>query len=316
MGADYQMMLEAYEEAGEQTDVFESSDVAHLVIHENRVVGAHLVPGLEVDPEELEDGVSAKIVVEEGAVIDKRVHMCFGVLPEEGLQRILLDVDVRGGGHVDILAHCLFPNAVDITHLMDAKIRVGKGATYRYFEQHVHGDSGGTSVVPHAKVELAENARFETEFELLEGRVGTIDIEYETECAAGSSLRMLARIAGREDDRINISEIGHLKGEDARGVLISRVAVRDRAQADIYNELTATAPKARGHVDCKEIVRDEAQARATPIVDVRHPLAHVTHEAAIGSVDSKQLQTLMARGMAEESAVETIIQGLLSQRSA
>jgi len=316
MGADYQMMLDAYEQAGEQKDVFESSDIAHLVIHENRVVGAHLVPGLEVEPEELDDGVSAKVVVEEGAVIEKRVHMCFGVLPEEGLQRILLDVDVQDGGDVDILAHCLFPNAVDITHLMDANIKVGKGATYRYFEQHVHGESGGTNVVPKAKVELAENARFETEFELLEGRVGDIDIEYETECAAGSSLRMLARISGREDDRISINEVGHLVGEGARGVLISRVAVRDRAQADIYNELTATAPRARGHVDCKEIVRDDAQARATPIVDVQHPLAHVTHEAAIGSVDSKQLQTLMARGMDEESAVETIIQGLLSQRSA
>jgi len=316
MGADYEMMLEAYGQAGEQTEVFKSSDIAHLVIHENRVVGANLVPGLKVEPEELDDGVSAKVVVEEGAVIEKRVHMCFGVLPEEGLQRILLDVDVRDGGQVDILAHCLFPNAVDITHLMDANIRVGEGATYRYFEQHVHGESGGTNVVPNAKVELAKNARFETEFELLEGRVGEIDIEYETECAAGSSLRMLARIAGRADDRINIREIGHLVGEDARGVLISRVALKDRAQADIYNELTATAPKARGHVDCKEIVRDQAQARATPIVDVRHPLAHVTHEAAIGSVDSKQLQTLMARGMDEESAVETIIQGLLSQRSA
>jgi hypothetical protein len=45
---------------------------------------------------------------------------------------------------------------------------------------------------------------------------------------------------------------------------------------------------------------------------VTHPLAHVTHEAALGSVDSLQLQTLMARGLAEEQAVETIIEGLLA----
>jgi Fe-S cluster assembly scaffold protein SufB len=68
-------------------------------------------------------------------------------------------------------------------------------------------------------------------------------------------------------------------------------------------------------VDCKEIVQDEGVARATPIVSVEHPLAHVTHEAAIGSVDSRQLQTLMARGMDEEEAVDLIINGLLSQRS-
>ena len=46
-----------------------------------------------------------------------------------------------------------------------------------------------------------------------------------------------------------------------------------------------------------------------------HPKAHVTHEAAIGSVDSKQLQTLMARGLSEDEAVDLIIQGLLSLSS-
>jgi hypothetical protein len=65
-------------------------------------------------------------------------------------------------------------------------------------------------------------------------------------------------------------------------------------------------------VDCKEIIRDRAQARAIPIVDVQHPTAHVTHEAAIGSVDSKQLQTLMSRGLNEDDATDMIIQGLLS----
>jgi Fe-S cluster assembly scaffold protein SufB len=47
-------------------------------------------------------------------------------------------------------------------------------------------------------------------------------------------------------------------------------------------------------------------------VQVDHPQAHVTHEAAIGSVDSKQLQTLMSRGLSEEDATEMIIDGLLS----
>ena len=49
-----------------------------------------------------------------------------------------------------------------------------------------------------------------------------------------------------------------------------------------------------------------------PVVEVSHPLAHVTHEAAIGSVDSRQLQTLMARGLTEDKATDLIIEGLLS----
>lgn len=59
----------------------------------------------------------------------------------------------------------------------------------------------------------------------------------------------------------------------------------------------------------------KAFAKAVPIVEVNHPLAHITHEAAIGSVDSKQLQTLLARGLSEEEATDMIIEGLLSKKT-
>ena len=92
----------------------------------------------------------------------------------------------------------------------------------------------------------------------------------------------------------------------------SRIAVRDEATAEIKNTLVASAAGARGHVDCKEIVQDRAVAEAVPIVKVEHPKAHVTHEAAIGSVDSKQLETIMSRGLDEDAAAELIIDGLLA----
>jgi Fe-S cluster assembly scaffold protein SufB len=64
-------------------------------------------------------------------------------------------------------------------------------------------------------------------------------------------------------------------------------------------------------VDCKEIIKDQGRASAVPVVEVAHPRAHITHEAAIGSVDSKQLETLMSRGLDEDQASELIIAGLL-----
>ena len=103
-----------------------------------------------------------------------------------------------------------------------------------------------------------------------------------------------------------------LNGHHSRAVLKTSIALRDDARAEVYNELTANAPHARGHVDCKEIVQGNAVARAVPVVQVNHPSAHVTHEAAIGSVDSKQLETLMSRGLTEDDATELIIEGLLS----
>jgi Fe-S cluster assembly scaffold protein SufB len=60
-----------------------------------------------------------------------------------------------------------------------------------------------------------------------------------------------------------------------------------------------------------EVVQGHAQASAIPIVRVVHPEAKVTHEAAIGSVDKKELETLMSRGLTSEQAVELIVSGIL-----
>lgn len=306
------LMQDLLESIRMHRSTLESPDVAHLVINSNDVVSSHLVEGLRVDVERLDDGIEAEMFVQEGRVIPKQVHLCFGMLPKSGIQRIVMRVNIGADSKVSILAHCTFPNAVDVRHIMDACITVGRGAHYEYFERHVHGDEGGVKVLPKAVVTLEEAARFKTEFELLKGRVGLIDIDYETTCKARSVMEMTARINGFADDKIKINETGYLIGEYARGVLTTKIAVSDRARADVYNKLTASAPYATGHVDCKEVVREQAVANAVPIVEVNHPKAHVTHEAAIGSVDAKQMETLMARGLDEEEASDLIIQGMLS----
>jgi hypothetical protein len=287
-------------------------DVAHLTVHHNEVLGSHLVPGLHVDVESFEDGINAKISVDEGVEIGKPVHICFGMLPEEGIQRINMNVDIEKNAKISIQAHCVFPNAVDVTHIMDAEINIQDGAEYSYFESHIHGDTGGIKVIPKAIVTLGKNARFKTEFELLEGRVGMIDIDYETTCEAESVMEMTARINGKADDKIKINETGYLIGKEARGVLTTKIAVHDTAQAEVYNKLVASGEHSIGHVDCKEVIKDEAIASAFPMVEVKHPKARVTHEASIGSVDNKQLETLMSRGLTEEDASDLIIEGLLS----
>jgi hypothetical protein len=285
---------------------------AFVGINANRVLASTEVPGLHIDSEEREDGLAARIYVEPGVKLEKPVHLCFGMVGETGIQRIRLDIEISDDAVAQFMAHCVFPKAVDIQHIMDADIRVGARASYVYFERHIHGRDGGVTVKPTARVHVGEDGRFSTEFELIRGRVGLIDIDYETSVEARGVLEMTARISGRGDDRVKIRECGDLLGEGARGVLTSHIALRDQAYAEVYNDLRARAPHARGHVDCTEIVQDNAVARAVPIVQVDHPQAHVTHEAAIGSVDSKQLQTLMSRGLSEDDATEMIIDGLLS----
>lgn len=303
---------ELFDTTGFSHDLLKDPGTAHLVVHHNEVLGAHLVEGLHVDVKPLDEGIAVKMKLDPGTVIEKPVHICFGMLPEKGIQKIDMETDIGKDSSIQIYAHCTFPFAVDIQHIMNARIRIGDNASYTYFERHVHDNSGGVKVYPKATVEIGQGARFKTEFELLKGRVGLIDIDYETVSAKDSIMEMTARVNGTGDDLIKIRETGDLAGERARGGLFSRVAVRDNAKAEIYSRLTARAPYARGHVDCKEIIQGNASASAVPVVEVLNSRAHITHEAAIGSVDSKELETLMSRGLDEDEAVDLIVAGLLS----
>jgi len=307
-----QEALELYKSSDLDPHDLNDADTAHLTINENRVLTKNTVPGLEVEVNELPDGVDIKLILADNTSVEKPVHLCFGMMPEEGVQRINMNVKIGKMSKIDLLAHCTFPFAIDVKHIMDAKVTVGEGASYSYYERHIHSKSGGITVIPKTEVTVEKDATFRTEFELLRGRVGLIDIDYITHVAEYGLVEMIARINGGGNDRIKISEISYLEGEHARAVLTSKIAVREDAKAEVYNKISALAPYSRGHVDCKEIVKDRGVAIATPVVEVRDSRAHVTHEAAIGSVDKKQLETLMARGLDEDEASELIIQGMLS----
>jgi len=235
-------------------------------------------------------------------------------MPEEGIQKIKIHLRAKEKSKSMILAHCTFPKAKNVKHLIEADIVIEDNAQYAYYEKHVHSPFGGVEVIPNAKITVGSNSEFSTEFELINGSAGKINFQYEVRAGDYSKVEMVARISGINEDCIKLCEQIELIGRESAGVIATHIAVRDKASAEVKNVLTAKGAYSRGHVDCKEIVIGEGKATAVPIVSVLEPTAHVTHEAAIGSVDVKQLATLMTRGLTEEEATEVIIEGLLSKK--
>jgi len=308
---EFEAIVRSYERAGGKGRHLLSTKFASLVISGNEVLSQHALPGLELDAKQLPDGVEAKIRVAPGTTIDPPVHLCFGVLPEEGVQRILPSFEIGENASVEFVAHCTFPNAVDVVHLMEAEIHIGAGAKMKYSESHFHGEHGGARVVPTGRVEIEEGGTYRTEFNLVEGRVGILELDYSVNVGAGARAELLVRAHGMGDDKIRATETIYLDGRGARGLAKSRVAVRGEASSEVVSTIEGRAPESRGHVDCIEIVRDRATAAATPTVRVSVDSAYVTHEAAIGTVNKKELETLMARGLDEEEAVDVLVGAML-----
>ncbi|MDP8214367.1 MAG: SufD family Fe-S cluster assembly protein [Candidatus Euphemobacter frigidus] len=311
--SNYEDMIGAYKEAGGDPGVFKNVQCASLVVNKNRVLGKRKIKGIKIfRAEELPRGVRIKLVTQRGYKIENPVYLCFGILPQRGTQEIYVDLNVSDGSSLTLIAHCTFPNAIKIKHIMNAEFRVGKGASLGYHETHYHGQKGGAEVLPRGRIYIEEGGRLETSFTLIKGKVGKLRIDYEARAKKKAIAELIARVYGKGDDDIRIREKAILDGPYAKSLIKTRVAVKNRAKTMAIGITEGNAPFCRGHVDCIEIVQGKAQAKALPIVQVNNDKARVTHEAAIGRIDQKQLETVMARGISQEEAIDVVVKGMLT----
>ena len=284
----------------------------HLVIDGHNLLSLNQVPGVTIETDTAEDEINAQLTVSAGTQLVNPIHLCIGILAPQGRQNINLRTALEDNSRASLVAHCLFPNVQAAQHHMNAVIELGTGAQLYYSEGHYHGMSGNTEVVPKAKLRVGPNGRYISDFSLTSGRVGRLTLDYVVEVDDNAVVEITARIFGHKTDQIKIKDEVFLNGKHSRGLIKTRVAVEDQASSEVVGITHGNAEGARGHMDCLEIVRGEATATAEPIVKVTHPLAKVTHEAAVGTVDQRQLETLMARGLSPEQAVDVVITGMLS----
>ena len=291
--------------------ILSQPQTAHLVVDGHEALSRQSIPGVALRCEPSGEGVDIDIVVAAGVRVERPIHTCIGLMQPHGSQAIRLRVVLEAGAMAQIVAHCLFPNAEKIRHVMDSQVDIGAGAELRYSEGHYHGPYGGIEVLPRSRVTVAAGGRYFSDFHLTSGRVGRLAIDYHVIVLKDAVAEITTRVRGSGNDDIGIQDELRLEGENARGIIKSRVAVDDDARSAVVGITHGNAAGARGHMDCKEIVRGRAVASAEPIVRVAHPQAMVTHEAAVGTVDQKQLETLMAHGLTPEQAVDVVVSGLL-----
>ncbi len=304
-------IVDAYSQAGGNPDELNMPQIATLVVSANQVLASHEVPGIRFEAEPLEHGVRARIFVEPGTRLEHPVHLCFGVTPAEGIQEIQSEYEIGEGADVKFLAHCSFPNAIKVEHRMNAHMHIGKNAKLSYTEEHYHGPHGGVEVRPCSVVVVDDGGRFTSIFNINRGRVGLLDLDYTIDAGANTVIEMITKAYGKDTDKVKVQELVRLNGEGAHSLAKTRIAVRGEATSEVNTITEGNAPGARGHMDCTEIVRDTAWASNNPQVVVRNSQAQVTHEAAIGTVNRKELESVMARGLDEDEAVDLIIRGMI-----
>jgi uncharacterized protein len=298
-------------EAGIDSAVLTDSNTAHIVADGQTVLSRQTIPGLSINIDERGDLTIAEITITRDTRITQPVHLCFGLLQGLGSQHFRIHIRLESGAKAQFIAHGLFANATIVRHSMEKAIAIGEGAELHFVDNHIHGLSGGMAVKTTGQVSVGKYAHYRAHFSLTAGRVGKLDFEETVQADDYAVVELVSRIFGHEDDLIKINEAVNLNGRYSRSMIKSRVALEGEARADIVSITAGRAEGARGHMDCMEIIKDQAVGQSTPIVKVSHPLAKITHEAAIGTVDKKQMETLIAHGLSPEQATDMIVLGML-----
>ncbi|SNR69111.1 SufB/SufD family protein [Desulfurobacterium atlanticum] len=281
-----------------------------VIIEGHDVIREVPYPGIVLEKQLFDDRVDVTLTVLPGVKVDKPVHFCLSKLGT-GDQLVNIEVNVGKDADIKLISHCAFKGG-KINHRSKTKFKVAKNASLDVTEIHYHSEDTDILIDAYAEGVVEERGFYKSLFKINTVKAGKVNIKYKVDVMDYANVDIEAKIAGKDGDEIYVTDVIYLKGKYSRAIAKSRLMALGNTVAEFYGETYGLGDYSRGHIDCSEVIRsNDAKLKAVPIVVVNNETAKVTHEAAIGSLDKKQLETLMARGLTEDEAVEVIVQGML-----
>ena len=287
-------------------------DVATIVVSENKVSFSRNVEGLKLSFSEKKDELLLNIKVLDNIIIKNPVDFCFGSLNKNFNQNLKIKFDIGKNSYIKVYSFCIFPNADGASHVMNGKIKIGENSTLEYIEKHTHNENNNNlNINPKSDILVSKNAKFITRFEILKGYVGNLKIDYKIKLMENAVCDSNVALKLNGKDSAVIKESVYMNNNNSRAVLNSKIASFDNSTAKVFNYMESTGKNNLGHVECHEILQNKGEVSAYPYIKVSDSSSRITHEASLGGVDNKKLESLMSKGLTKKKAENLLISALL-----
>lgn len=127
----------------------------------------------------------------------------------------------------------------------------------------------------------------------------------------GAVARFNSVLVADKNSHMDVGSTVILEAPGTKAEIISR-AITFGGSIIARGNLVGMVPDIRAHLECKGLILKDGLMHAIPELEAHVPGVEMSHEAAVGKIDNREIEYLMARGLTEEEAISTIVRGFLN----
>jgi Fe-S cluster assembly scaffold protein SufB len=238
------------------------------------------------------------------------VQACLYIAKEGFSQNVHNVVIAEEGSQLQVITGCATsPHLVSGLHVGVSEFYVKKGAQLHFTMIHDWGEQ--VNVRPRTYVHVEAGGVFVSNYISLKP-VGSLQMNPTTHLAGeGAVARFNSVLVAGPGSNLDVGSRVILDAPGTRAEIISR-AIAAGGQIIARGELIGKATGIKAHLECKGLILKEGLMHAIPELRGYLPGVEMSHEAAVGKIDQREIEYLMARGIDEDEAVSTIVRGFLN----
>ncbi len=245
-----------------------------------------------------------------GAKCEHPLQSCLYISKDHFSQHVHNLVIAEEGSELHIITGCATsPHLVSGLHVGVSEFYIKKGARLTFTMIHDWGEK--VFVRPRTVTRVEEGGVIVSNYISLKP-VGSLQMFPTTHLMGKDAVaRFNSVLVASEGSHLDVGSRVILNAPGARAEIISR-GITLGGTIIARGNLIGKVAGVKAHLECKGLILNDGLMQAIPELSGHVPGVEMSHEAAVGKIDQREIEYLMARGLDEDEAVSTIVRGFLN----
>ena len=245
-----------------------------------------------------------------GVKTEHPVQSCLYIAKDGFSQNVHNMIIAEEDSELHVITGCATaPHLVSGLHVGVSEFYVKKGAKLIF--TMIHDWSESINVRPRTVTQVDEGGVIISNYISLRP-VGSLQMFPTTYLnGKGAIARFNSILVAGKGSHMDVGSRIVLNAPDTRAEIISH-AITSGGTIIARGDLVGKVAPVKAHLECKGLILNDGLIHAIPELRGYVPGVEMSHEAAVGKIDQREIEYLMARGLDEDEAVSTIVRGFLN----